>query len=91
MPERGTTMNRSQRPCLHGVWTYTQKNSKMPVHCTAHHHHQLGFFSTPTPIKDSGAVWIVTIFAIYCHMIFATIDTLALVELLKLLATLWLA
>ena len=25
----------------------------MPVHCTAHHHHQLGFFSTPTPIKDS--------------------------------------
>ena len=30
-----------------------QKNSKMPVHCTAHHHHQLGFFSTPTPIKDS--------------------------------------
>ena len=30
-----------------------QKNSNMPVHCTAHHHHQLGFFSTPTPIKDS--------------------------------------
>ena len=30
-----------------------QKNSKMPVHCTTHHHHQLGFFSTPTPIKDS--------------------------------------
>ena len=29
-----------------------QKNSKMPVHCTAHHHHQLSFFSTPTPIKD---------------------------------------
>ena len=29
-----------------------QKNSKMPVHCTAHHHHQLDFFSTPTPIKD---------------------------------------
>mgnify|MGYP005825225765 CR=1 FL=1 len=25
----------------------------MPVHCMAHHHHQLGFFSTPTPIKDS--------------------------------------
>ena len=22
----------------------------MPVHCTGHHHHQLGFFSTPTPI-----------------------------------------
>ena len=65
-----------------------KKNSKMPVHCMAHHHHQLIFFSTPTPIKDSGAVWIVTIFAIYCHMIFAT---LALVELLKLLATLWLA
>ena len=30
-----------------------KKNSKMPVHCTAHHHHQLGFFSTPTPIKES--------------------------------------
>ena len=30
-----------------------QKNSKMPMHCTAHHLHQLGFFSTPTPIKDS--------------------------------------
>ena len=30
-----------------------QKISKMPVHCTEHHHHQLGFFSTPTPIKDS--------------------------------------
>ena len=30
-----------------------QKNSKMPVHCTAHHHHQLGFFCTPTPIKYS--------------------------------------
>ena len=30
-----------------------QKNSKMLVHCTAHHHHELGFFSTPTPIKDS--------------------------------------
>ena len=30
-----------------------QKLSKMPVHCTAHHHHQLGFVSTPTPIKDS--------------------------------------
>ena len=29
--------------------------SKMPVHCTSHHHHQLGF-STPTPIKDSGGV-----------------------------------
>ena len=28
-----------------------EKNSKMPVHCTAHHHHQLVFFSTPTPIK----------------------------------------
>ena len=28
------------------------KNSKMPVHFTAHCHHQLGFFSTPTPIKD---------------------------------------
>ena len=38
--------------------------------------------------KNYGVVWIVTIFAIYCHMIFAT---LALVELLKLLATLWLA
>ena len=25
---------------------------EMPVHCTTHHHHQLGFFSTPTPIKD---------------------------------------
>ena len=53
MPDRGTTTNRAQRPCLHGVWTYMQKNSKMPVHCTAHHHHQLGFFSTPAPIKDS--------------------------------------
>ena len=30
-----------------------EKISKMLVHCTAHHHHQLGFFSTPTPIKDS--------------------------------------
>ena len=30
-----------------------KKNSKMPVHCTAHHHHQLGFLSTPTPIEDS--------------------------------------
>ena len=30
-----------------------KKFSKMPVHCTAHHHNQLGFFSTPTPIKDS--------------------------------------
>ena len=30
-----------------------QKNSKMPVNGTAHHHHQLGFFSTPTPIEDS--------------------------------------
>ena len=29
------------------------KKSKMPVHCTTHHHHQLDFFSTPTPIKDS--------------------------------------
>ena len=63
----------------------------MPVHCTTHHQQQLGFLSTPTPIKDLGAVWIVTIFAIYCHMIFATIATLALVELLNLLATLWLA
>ena len=53
MPERGTTTNRAQRLFLRGVWTYMQKNSKMPVHCTAHHHHQLGFFSTPTPIKDS--------------------------------------
>ena len=53
MPECGTTTNRAQRPCLRVVWTYMQKNSKMPVHCTAHHHHQLGFFSTPTPIKDS--------------------------------------
>lgn len=53
MPERGTTMNRAQRPCIRGVWTYMQKNSKMAVHCTAHHHHQLGFFSTHTPIKDS--------------------------------------
>ena len=53
MPERGTTTNRAQRPCLRGVWTYMQKKySKMHVHCTAHHHHQLGFFSTPTPIKD---------------------------------------
>ena len=34
---------------------------------------------------------IVTIFAIYCHMIFATLATLAFVEFLKLLATLWLA
>ena len=25
----------------------------MPVHSMAHHHHQLSFFSTPTPIKDS--------------------------------------
>ena len=53
MPERETTMNRAQRPCLSGVWTYMQKNSKMPVHCMAHHHLQLGFFSTPTPIKDA--------------------------------------
>ena len=53
MPDRGTTTNRAQRLCLRGVWTYMQKNSKMPVHCTAHHHHQLRFFSTPTPIKDS--------------------------------------
>ena len=30
-----------------------KKNSKMSMPCTAHHHHQLGFFSTPTPIKDS--------------------------------------
>ena len=30
-----------------------KKISKVPVHCTAHHHHQLGFFSTPTPIKES--------------------------------------
>ena len=51
MPEHGTTMNHAQRPCLCGVWNYMQKNSKMLVHCTAHHHHQLGFFSTP--IKDS--------------------------------------
>ena len=29
-----------------------KKISKMPVHCKAHNHHQLGFFSTPTPIKD---------------------------------------
>ena len=53
MPDRGTTMNRAQRPCLRGVWTYMQKNSKMRVHCTAHHHQQLVFFSTPTHIKDS--------------------------------------
>ena len=53
MPDPRTTTNRAQRPCLCGVWTYMQKNSKMPVHCTAHHHHQLGFFSTRTPIKDS--------------------------------------
>ena len=53
MPERGTTTNCAQRPCLRGVWTYMQKNSKMLVLCTAHHRHQLGFFSTPTPIKDS--------------------------------------
>ena len=53
MPDRGTTMNHAQRPCLRGVWTYMQKNSKMPVHCTTHNHHQLGFFSAPTPIKDS--------------------------------------
>ena len=44
--------------------------------------------NNPYIIENYGAVWIVTIFAIYCHMIFAT---LALVELLKLLATLWLA
>ena len=50
MPELGTTMNRARRPCLRGVWTYMQKNSKMLMHCTAH---QLSFFSTPTPIKDS--------------------------------------
>ena len=54
MPEGGTTTNLAQIPCPRGVWTYMQKNSKMPVHCTTHHHHQLGFFSTPTPIKDSG-------------------------------------
>ena len=30
-----------------------KKFSKMPVHCMTHHHHQLSFFSTPTPIKDS--------------------------------------
>ena len=30
-----------------------KKNIKMHVHCTTHHHHQLGFSSTPTPIKDS--------------------------------------
>ena len=30
-----------------------KKIIKMPVHCTTHHHQQLGFFSTPTPIKDS--------------------------------------
>ena len=53
MPERGTTTNHAIRLCLRGVWTYMQKNSKIPVHCTAHHHHELGFFSTPTPIKDS--------------------------------------
>ena len=53
MPERGTTTNRAQIRCLRGVWNYMQKNSKMLVHCTAHHHHQLGFFSTPTPIKES--------------------------------------
>ena len=53
MPDHGTTTNHAQTPCLRGVWTYMQKNRKMPVHCTAHHHHQLGFFSTPTPIKDS--------------------------------------
>jgi hypothetical protein len=64
MPERGTTTNRAQRLCLRGVWTYMKKNSKMPVHCTAHHHHQLGFFSTPTPITDSGAVWFL---ATACH------------------------
>ena len=29
-----------------------KKISKIPVHCMAHHHHQLSFFSTPTPIKD---------------------------------------
>ena len=44
-------------PCSKTVSTWClelyAKNSKMPVHCTAHHHHQLGFFSTPTPIKDS--------------------------------------
>ena len=43
------------------------------------------------PQQNYGAVWIVTIFAICCHMIFATIVTLALLELLKLLAILWLA
>ena len=53
MPERGTTMNRAQRSCLCGVWNYMQKNSKMRVHCMTHHHHQLSFFSTPTPIKYS--------------------------------------
>ena len=53
MPERGTTTNRAQRPCLRGVWTYMPKNSKMPVHCMGHHHHQLGFFYTPSLIKDS--------------------------------------
>ena len=53
MPGRGMTTNRAQRLCLRGVWNYMQKNSKMPVHCTTHHHHQLSFFSTPTPIKDS--------------------------------------
>ena len=53
MPECGTTTNRAQRPCLCGVLNYMQKNSKMLVHCTTHHHHQLVFFSTPTPIKDS--------------------------------------
>jgi len=30
-----------------------KKYSKMPMHCMAHHNHQLDFFSTPTPIKDS--------------------------------------
>jgi len=53
MPKHGMTTNRAQRPCLRGVWNYMQKNSKILVHCMAHHHHQLGFFSTPTPIKDS--------------------------------------
>ena len=38
--------------------------------------------------KKRGAVWIVTILVLYCYIIFAT---LALLELFKFLAKLWLA
>ena len=45
-------------------------------------------FDAIRPDTNTGAVWIVTIFAMCCHIIFTTFDILVLAELLKLLATL---